>query len=87
MPDKSVLPENFRPNPDLQRALAQIAVMQEYLCDRGVWVDYSEWLLAKRLRVLRHHQALDECWPHDSPCTEDPAACRCWQAMLGETAQ
>ena len=32
-------------------------------------------------RVLRHHQGLDECWPYDEPCTEDPTACGCWQAM------
>jgi hypothetical protein len=44
-------PENFVPNPDLRRALFQIYMMQEYLCAKRIWDDYSDWALANAKRL------------------------------------
>jgi hypothetical protein len=55
--EQRILPENFRPNPDLQRALVQIAIMQEYLCDRGIVGDYSDWLLINAKRLAAEYAA------------------------------
>lgn len=45
-------------NPDLSSALFQIYVMQEYLCDKGSWGDYSDWSINNVERLAAEYREL-----------------------------